>query len=200
MRDFGSASAAYLAARGGVMSRTLVWITAKNRTTGAAESLGLWTGDDHQDFSIGGVTRTYYGAGAMLSVDPITMQAGLVVRMQRMVLSALSPEVTQIFRGYDPRLAPVEIHRALFDLETHALIEEPHRVFLGWIEEAPIATPEIGGQATIEVTMASSARSMTRALAIKKSDSTQRMRGGDRFRRYIDVSGSVGVWWGEKRT
>jgi hypothetical protein len=127
------------------------------------------------------------------------MQTGLVVRMQRLTLSPLSPEVAQMLRGYDPRLAPVEIHRALFYPESRELVAEPRRVFKGWIDQAPITTPEIGGAAMAEVSLASAARALTIPLAAKKSDETQRRRGDDRFRRYADVSGQVEVWWGEAR-
>jgi len=127
------------------------------------------------------------------------MQTGLVVRMQRLTLSPLSPEVAQMLRGYDPRLAPVEIHRALFYPESRELVAEPRRVFKGWIDQAPITTPAIGGAAMAEVSLASAARALTIPLAAKKSDETQRRRGGDRFRRYADVSGQVEVWWGEAR-
>lgn len=47
--------------------------------------------------------------------------------------------------------------------------------------------------------MVSVATSLTRSLALKKSDEAQKRRSGDRFRRYSDVSGAVDVWWGEER-
>ena len=49
------------------------------------------------------------------------------------------------------------------------------------------------------VTLVSAARELTRRLALKKSDESQRRRSGDQFRQYADVSGEVGVWWGAKR-
>lgn len=199
MRSYDSTTGTYLGSRGGVIARSLVWVEAKNRTSGATETMGLWTGDDHQEFVIGGQTRLYFGAGNLLQLEPITMQTGLVVRMHKVTLSPLSPEVALLLRGYEPRLAPVEIHRALFWPESRDLIAAPHRVFRGWIDEVTIPTPEIGGAAQAEVTLASAARALTIPLALKKSDETQRLRGDDRFRRYADVSGAVDVWWGEAR-
>ena len=203
MRSFPPATAACLASRGAIVSRTLIWIRARNRISGAEEALGLWNGDDHQNFRIDGETRLYTGAGGLVSVDPLTMQSGLVVRMHRVSLSPLAGEVEQAIRGYDPRLAPVEIHRALFAADTRDLIDAPRRVFRGWIDAVQITTPAAGGTARCDVTLASSARALTRTLGLKKSDESQKLRSGpqgsDRFARYGDISGAVAVSWGEKK-
>lgn len=198
MRSFDPATAAAIAAPS-IVARALIWIRARDRVSGAEQALGLWTGDDSAQFTINGQSRSYAGAGALLSIDPIISQSGLLVRMSRITLSPLAPEVAQAIRGYDPRLAPVEIHRALFSPDTFNLVAEPHRVFSGWIDELVINTPEVGGEATVEVTLASSARALTRGLPIKKSDETQKRRSGDRFRRWADISAAVDVYWGELR-
>ena len=198
MQSFTETELAYLAS-GAIMARRLLWITARNRTTGAAETLGLWDGDDHQDFVIGGQTRTYFGAGGLIGFEPLVAQVGLAVRVHTAHLSPLTPEVAQVLRGYEPRLAPVEIHRALFWPDSHNLVATPRRVFKGQIDHVQITTPEIGGTAVAEVQMVSVAASLTRSLALKKSDEAQKRRSGDRFRRYSDVSGAVDVWWGEER-
>ncbi|MBW6506168.1 MAG: hypothetical protein K0B00_05375 [Rhodobacteraceae bacterium] len=199
MRTFGTTTSLYLASREGVMSRLLIWVRARNRATGAEEALGLWTGDDHRSFTIDGATRLYYGAGGVLGIEPITMQTGIVVRMHRVTLAPTAPEVAQALRTYDARLAPVEIHRAFFAPASGELIEAPHRVFKGWIDAISLPTPEVGGQGAVEVTLASSARALTKVLALKKSDESQRRRGDDRIRRYTDISGSVDVYWGETK-
>jgi len=199
MRSYSPATAAALASRAGLVAHVLVWASAKNRDTGAVEQIGFWTGDDHQDFTIDAEARSYFGAGGMLEIAPLVMQAGIVVRMQRLVLSPLAPEVAQLFRGYDARLAPVQIHRALFDPDTRDLVDTPHLLFRGWIDAASIVTPEAGGAAQIEVTLAGAARALTRSLPGKRSDEAQQRRAGDRFRRHVDVSGAVEVWWGARR-
>lgn len=198
MRTFDTATSTAMSAPG-IVARVLVWVRARDRSTGVEATLGLWNGDDTASITVGGVARTYYGAGALLGVDPIVYSAGVQVRMQRVSLSPLSPEVAQAIRGYEPRLAPVEIHRALFDPATMALVAEPHRMFKGWIDDVSITTPEIGGDAMCEVTLASAARALTRTLPLKKSDESQKLRSGDRFRRYADISAAVDVYWGEAR-
>ena len=199
MRTYDSPTSTYLAARAGTVIRILIWAEAKNRSTGLTETLGLWTGAEDRAFTIEGGARTYFGAGSVMQVPPITYSTGLAVRMQRLTLSPLAPAVGDLIRTYDCRFAPLQIHRALFSTGDGALIAEPHRVFKGFIDEAEVITPESGGEARCEVTVASSARLLTRTLAQKKSDATQQLRSGDRLRKYVEVSGSVDIWWGELR-
>lgn len=200
MRILDTASAEYLSANTGVASRHMVHVIGRNRDTDAQEALGLWQGDDHLTIAIGGVNRTYYGAGGLIGVEPIRAGIGLEVRMLQATLSPLTPEVALLLRGYDTRLAPAEVHRGLLSLETGQLIAEPIRVFRGWVDALKIRTGEVGGTGEATVTLASAARGLTRALTLTRSDTEMRRRNtGDRFRDYADIAGEVGVWWGEKR-
>ncbi|SDW78432.1 hypothetical protein [Roseicitreum antarcticum] len=199
-QDISATEIAYNAARAGQARHTLVYIWGRNRETGQIESIGFWTGDDHQSFVIDGETRTYFGAGAAIDIDDITGGVGLAVRYVTARL-AVVPEVAQAIRGYDPKLAPVEMHSAVFSLETNALVSEPRRIFKGEINEAPTPTPAIGGEAVFEIRCASSARALTRTLALKRSDAELRRRNpNDRFREYVSTSGIREVPWGEQPT
>lgn len=201
MRSMSPAIMTHLAARQGLHACLLVWISARNRDSGAMETIGFWTGADHQEFTINGQTRLYYGAGAPMEIPALITDIGLDVRTHRMTFSPLAPEVAQAIRGYDPRLAPIEMHRAYFWPDSHELVDAPERVFKGRIEKAPITTPAVGGQATCELSMVSSAHALTRTLALKKSDNALRERApDDGFRRHIDVTGQVETAWGEKRS
>ena len=200
MRIFDAPTAAALGGRGGIELHALFWIEAKSRATGLVEALGFWTGDDTQVFTIGGVARTYVGCGNALAVPPIVQRAGYVVQMQRVSLAGLQPEVVQALRVYDPRFAPVEIHRAVYDPQSCALVAEPHLMFRGTVDEVALPTPPKGGTAQADLTLASSARAGTQTLALRRSDEALRSRApGDGFRRYIAVSNVVPVWWGELR-
>ena len=199
MRDYGSATLTNLQARGGIVSRVLIWFSARNRSTNAVETMGLWTGADHETITINAASRLYYGAGNVVELPQLTFQAGLAVRIHRLGLSPLTPEVMQLIRGYDVRFAPVDIHRALYSTDTRLLIEEPHRLLTGFIDEVDLGTPAVGGTSSCVLGIATSARVLTQNLALKKSDETQRLRSGDRIRRWGDVSGSVEVWWGATR-
>lgn len=187
-------------ASGAVVPRWLAWLSARNRVDGLTETVGLWTGDDVRTFTIDGEARVYHGAGAMIGLGEIVYEAGLNVQMQRLTLAILTPEVEAAIRSYDPRLAPVEVHLALFDPETNALIGT-ERMIKGTVDSAPINEAPRGSNAdaVCEITIATSTRSGTRTLASKKSDSSQKERdANDRGREYADISGEVRVTWGEE--
>lgn len=199
MRIFDTATATALAS-GAVELHALVWITGRNRATGLPESIGFWSGDDVAEFTIGGQARTYYGAGNALEVDPIILEAGYSARSQRLRLGALTDEVILALRGYDPKFAPVEIHRAVFDPVTVQLVAPPHAVFRGFVDDVSLPRPEVGGVEVADLALVSSAVDGTRGLTLRKSDEALQARWpGDGFRRYISVSAVVPVWWGELR-
>ncbi|MDB5658308.1 MAG: hypothetical protein JWS10_923 [Cypionkella sp.] len=199
MRSYTSPELAYLQARDSWKARGLFWVRPRDRATGLRAGMGFWTGEEDAVFVIGGEERLYRGGGALKSIDPIVMQSGLVVRMQRVSLSPLFDEVNMLLRGMDAWRAPSEIHRAFFDPITNALIATPKRLWKGVIDKAPIQTPAIGGESKVDVILASAAESLTHGLTLTRSDAVQSLRGGDRFYRYKDVSGAVSCSWGEKR-
>lgn len=198
MRSLDPAVAAHRASRAATHAEILVWVSARNRGTGATEALGLWTGADHETFTIGGQARTYYGAGAVLDVPDIEAATGLEVRSYEIGLSAISPEVEMLLRGYDPRQAPVEMHRAEYDTDGN-LLAAPERIFKGWVDGTPIITPPVGGVAAASLRIVSNARMLTRYGAGTKSDEAQQRRSGDRFRRYGSIAGEVEVVWGAEK-
>jgi hypothetical protein len=194
-----AAEANYNAARAGQVRETLVWLRPRDRVTGARVDVGFWTGRDDRSFVINGQTRSYFGAGAALDCDDIPGGVGLDVRYISVRLGVVD-EVEQAIRGYDAKLAPVEIHTAAFDLATRALIAGPRRIFLGTVNESPIPTPVEGGGAEIELRLASAARALTRTVPLFKSDAEMRRRNPtDRFREYVSTAGIRQVAWGEDR-
>ena len=197
MKTISGTLSAYLAT-GSIEARTLFWMTVKDRSTGSPVTFGFWNGDDDQNFTINSVSRLYYGAGAIALPEPLTYQVGLAVGTYSLEIASLSAEVQSALRTYDPRLAPVEIHRAFFNTDSKVLIEEPMRVFKGQIDEAPLGTPELNGTASATITMSSSAVFLTRSLTQTKSESMQRLRSDDRFFRWTDITGQVSVSWGSK--
>ena len=199
MRNLPVAVADHLAARRTIMTEILIWLGGKDRTSGALEHIGLWTGVDHQQIAIEGQARTYYGAGGLIGMEPVTQRAGLEVRQHRVSVSPLAPEVVEALRVYDPRLAPVEIHEWHFSPGTQAPLADPIRIFKGNIIAAPITTPAEGGEATCEITVVSAAWALTRSLTLKRSHAALTARNpGDGFRRYGDISGAVDTAWGER--
>lgn len=197
MRSYSPSTAAIMVARSPLHAQALVWIEARNRTTGAIETVGLWTGDDHRDFVIGTETRTYFGAGALLNVDPIRRQSGLQARTQKATLSGIPPEVQLALRGYNVRHAPIEVHRAMFDPLTLVLADAPHRVFRGYVDRLRFVTPKKGEAATAELELASAARALATPLSRKRSDASLRAHApDDAFRQYASQADAVETRWG----
>jgi len=200
MRSYSSNTLAYFQSRDGFNMHVLIWISARNRVSGATETIGFWTGEEDRDFFIGGVTRSYIALGPLMELLPVTMEKGLAVRMHRLSVAACSPEVLTALAVYDAAFAPVEAHRACYSVTTGALVAEPHLLTKGTLDHAPIPTPEIGGEAAVEASFSSAARSLTKPLTLTKSDDVQKARSNDRFRRYQVISGQVQVAWGEERS
>lgn len=199
MRIYDTATGAYYAARAGTIAHQLVWIEARDRITGDTETVGLWSGEENRQFVIDGEPRTYFGAGGLLKPDPITAAAGLAVRTYQVKLAAIAPEVEDLVKGYETRFAPVAVHRALYYPATRALVGAPHRVFKGFVNDITFPREKRGGLPACKLDLASETRALTRALGATKSDESQQARGGDRIRRFSDISGAVSVYWGEKR-
>lgn len=199
MRSYDAGTSSFLGDRSGLVAHRLIWITARNTATTLLESIGLWSGEDTVTLTVDSASRTYTGAGGVLQVEPIVAGKGLDVRITQMQLAAVAPEVEDLVKGYDTRFAPVEIHRAIFDAQTRDLVGAPHRVFRGMIDSIEFPTSEPGGLPACIVSVVSETRVLTRTLAQKKSDESFKAGGGDGFRKYADVSGSVPVFWGERK-
>lgn len=202
-----AAEYAHLAARGPRRAAVLIWLTAVNRRTRAPEAMGFWTGADHREFVVDGLTRPYFGAGGLIQLDPLRSVIGTDVQQTSATLHLPTPEIEMAVRGYDLRLAPVEIHRALFDPVSLAVIGITRR-FVGEVDQIDISEPTVSADGTVspgacKVTMVGSARAGTRPLSLKKSNASQRLRllpsgQPDAFAQYADISGAVPLKWGVK--
>ncbi|MCI5097531.1 MAG: hypothetical protein MRY77_14545 [Rhodobacteraceae bacterium] len=175
----------------------LVWLTALDRETDEVHRIGFWTGADHTEFTINGETRTYYGAGSILEVDPVKLSTGLEVRTQRVRFSQVAPELLQAVRLYDPRHQPLEVHRAFFDPLSELLIDAPVQCLSGFTDRIRVNTPAEGRDGSIELTIATAARALTRALGRKRSHASLSGRSpDDKFRQYASMAERVEVKWG----
>jgi hypothetical protein len=198
MKDLDPALIAHLASREQINSQIMVWFSAVQKVGGAAAPWGVWTGEDDRTFVIDGVSRTYYGGGAMGEPGSLTFEAGYVVRVQRVALSHKHPDVAAALAATHIRLRAVDLHQVHLVPGSHDMVAEPLLRFQGEVESLtrPRLAQGAGGMA--EVQLASSARAMTRPVDITKSDATlQAVHPGDVFRRYNAISGTVSVAWGE---
>lgn len=144
------------------------------------------------------VSRTFYGEDApIVAMDPIPMKIGLTVDTTTVVLNQLHPAVLDMVRGHDCRGALVQIHRGYLDPSSMLLAAAPRIRRLGFVNGAPIETPKAGGRGGVSLRITSVTRELTRSNSAKRSDEQQRLRSGDRFRRYGGIT-SYDYWWGEK--
>lgn len=197
MRSYTAAELAVLQSRGPHVAKGLLWVSARNRTTDAIETIGLWNGDDDQSFTINGENRVYFGASQIMGLDPIAMSVGLVIRSQRIRLVSFSPQVRQMVLQYDVGMARAEIHRAMFYADTRALVAEPRRVWKGFVDKIPLPTAALDGEAPAELQLVSAARALTKGLTLTYSHKVLRQRApDDDFLKYATISGVVRSPWG----
>jgi hypothetical protein len=197
-REISPAEQALRDGRQATHDRLLLWFRPLHPATGERVDFGLWAGDDHETITVDGAPRLYFGAGTILSTDPVESVVGLDVRMWRAELTDLTAEVATLLQGYEARFAPIEVHLSVHDPVTRARVAV-RRVFRGWVDTVEIVRPEEGGSGRATVDCASAMRAMTRTLPQTKSEASMRLRSAtDRFGEY---RGAVGQWetpWGEK--
>lgn len=200
---YDQASSDLLTGGGGRRPDVLIWITARNRDTGAAETIGFWSGEDNRTITIGGEPRDYIGAGAVLSVGNITYAQGQDIMRWQFRLASVRPEVRTAFLSYEPRGAGVEAHQLLRAPVSHAFVGTPRRIFLGEIEDVKPVRAAVTEPSDVTFSCASVQREMTRTLSLTKSDEDQSRRqnplGPDRGRKYAVLTGTRRVSWGEKQ-
>jgi hypothetical protein len=192
----------YLNTTDAIHADILIYIKARDFTTNAVVNFGFWTGDDHQTFTIGGASRLYYGAGALADVESeaFRYEMGLDVLTWTFEGSMGAPEFENMVRGYNLTLAECEVHRAVWNHETNQLVEEPHAVWVGRVQSAPIVD-DADGATRCRVVVISNAIDLTLTRPETRSDAFYRQnRSGDRIFRHVDISRSntASTAWGVK--
>lgn len=202
MRTISGAESSALAQRS-VALRDLVWITAKDRTTGSAQSVGFWNDVGTVTLSVidpltgASVARTFVGAGSLLGIDDIAASADLSIKQITVRLSGVNATVAQAVRGYDPRLAPIQIHRLIINPASGAPYAAARARFVGFVERVDIIDPPPGGQGLVTVTAVSQLRELTRANPDMTSSESQKLRlGTDRFLEFANDVSKWRIMWG----
>jgi len=204
MRAYDPATLSHAASASGLVAQILLWVEARDPAVQPAP-VGLWTGEDDRSITVAGQSRPYEGAGELLAIEPITYRQGLDVRLHKMVLSGLGGDTEALLSGTDARLAPADLYRVIMDVSTREIVGSPHRLIRGWVNELIINTGQISdkaggqdaGKSTVELTLATSARALTKSLALKYADATQQANApGDGFFRWAAISGQAQVKWG----
>lgn len=204
MRDLTSEELAAYAART-IITRDLIFVTPKDFSTGDLTNFGFWngTGDVSLDV-IDGITqvtttRNFTARGAVLDVADIQITDSLQAVSATVTLSQLNSDVENAIRGYDMRGAPIQIYRALFDTANPRALVKPARCrYAGFVNTAPMATPPIGGAAALTLNCVGCTVELTRSNTDLRSDESQQRRyAGDRFFRWVGVTGQVKIFWGQ---
>lgn len=165
----------------------------------------FWTGEDDvttnvisaQDGSTD--SRNFVGGGALpeSGVPAIVDAIGLEARAFTFELNHIHSAVQDMVRIPGAiRLAVAEVHRGLLDPSTWTLVSTPYPRFLGRVDGAALETPAVGGTGAVRLMLIGDTIDLTRTNPALKSDESQKLRSGDRFRRYADAAGAVEVWWG----
>lgn len=193
--------------RAGIHFDWLIWAETRNRTTGAIEAGGIWTGGLDQTFNVPGTpgTRIYRGAGLVASLDPINYTAGVDnIQSQSITLNGVSGAVRDMILYYDAKQAVVELHRLHRPPATHLLGSATfiELAFAGNIDEVEFSRDasdlRVGGSRwTCNIRLMSASRMGTRTLQLKKSDASHKLAfPTDAGRKYSSSKAKV-VWMGE---
>lgn len=203
-RQVNAAAQAVRARRIGTIERKLLWVAAKNRSTGAIEAIGLWDGADDEIITVPDMftglaqSRMFYGAGSLLDVGEVSYAAGLNIRAMTVTLSPLSVAVKDAFRAYDARGALAQVWRRTLDPVTRRPVGV-EGWFKGFINRAPFERAAVGGESSLSVEIVSTARTLTITSGLMKSDQAQRARSpGDAFRQHKAAISTVVTPWGSK--
>lgn len=183
-----------LAARAGFDLRWLFHLTVKDRTTGEAVRVGMWTGKTAREFDIGAGPEVFAGMFGALVPPVISSEPGNFIRKTEVRFVGLTDTAKNVLQGYEPRLAPATLWQVLFDTDGNFV--DQRRRFKGFVNEAPQFPPAVNGVSSATVSLVSTARRGTGAISAKKSDGMQQRRGGDRFRRYGSLGQVVSDVWG----
>lgn len=175
---------------------------------GEAAVFGYWTGEDNVAVNVvpaGAVTpvsRNFLGGATLLDVPAIVDAIGLEARSVTFGLDHISKAVgspMDMVFGHNVRVARVELHRGVFDPETWNLVADPHLLFAGRVDGASVDDAAAGGEGGLSLNAIGDAIDLTRTSPAMESDEQQRLRDGDRFRRWGDTAGQIDRWWGTVR-
>lgn len=206
MRAISTANQAALAARA-LVARDFLWIVARERDTGDPVSVGFWSDIENVSSvpvinpdTLTTVTRSYYGAGGLISIDDIPAVSTIQVQDVHIRMSQLDEQVANAIRLYDVKQARVEIHRGLFDPISRQLVAPAMVRFVGFVNLVQILTGEENTDGYVDITCVSHTQELTRSNPATRSHADQQTRSaGDDF--FMDAA-VVGDWefqWGEER-
>jgi hypothetical protein len=186
-----------------LVARDFLWFIVRDRTTNAQVFDGYWSGvgditADVIDPETGGtVSRSWFGAGGLISIDDIPLLSTLTVQTVAIRLGQCSDRVNDLMRTYDCKQGTVQVFRGLYNPDTRVMVSPAYPRFVGFIDEAPIKTPKENEQGDVTLTCTAHTSELTRANAEMRSDASQKLRSAtDNFFQDAAVVGSWQHFWG----
>lgn len=192
-----------LGRRRGVGAFALFWFTARRKSDGVQESLGLWTGDGPIVLPFGAAQRTYHGP-AVVRAGRIRASLGLQVPEVTLELANLAVEVEVLLRNYEVRGAEVEIHTLLSDVATGQAIAAPFLRFRGRVDglgfaQSPVNEQGVATVAASVVLLPGIERLRVPLQAFRSDADQQAVHPGDRFFRHAATAAIAEVVVGERK-
>lgn len=187
-----------------LLARDFLWIVARDRASGNPVSVGFWS--DLQTVVVpvvdpdtnNNVTREYYGAAGLVSIDDIPALSNVTVQTIGVRLSQLDEQVEQALKLYDVKQARIEIHRGLLDPKSRALVAPALCRFVGFVDTVEVRTPTENNTGLVTLTCTSHTQELMRSNPATRSHEDQKLRApGDGF--YLDA-GVASTWsrhWGQ---
>lgn len=186
-----------------IVFRDFLWLIARNRSTGNPYPYGFWSDAGSvtvqviNPLSQQAVTRSFEGAGTLISISDIPAVSNLTVQNITIEMSQISPAVAAVVRGYDLKQARVEVFSGYFDPSTRALLEPAFCRFQGFVDQSEIRTPKEGEAGSIVLTCNSHLAELTRSNPDTRSHATQLHRSSsDGFFQDVAAVGEWNVEWG----
>jgi hypothetical protein len=188
-----------------LVARDFLWVIARDRTDGSPVALGAWSDVGDITASVidpltgGSVSRSFTGAGTLVSISDIPLVQGITVQQITVTLSQVNAAVNDFVRTYDCKQAQVQVFRGLFDTDTRELVAPATPRFSGFIDAAPITTPAEGNEGSVTFTCTSNTQELTRSNSDTSSDASQRLRSStDNFFQDVAVVGDWQFFWGKQ--
>lgn len=189
----------------GLVPRKLLSVTGREWSGNSiAAEMSFWTGDENVEMTVvSGLNglpsaRLFHGA-VELRVGSIPRVSDLTIQTITVSLNIFADPVAQLVRGYDIRLAKIEIWDMLLDTTSRLPVSPPELVFLGEVDGSPVSVPEVGGEGSVEIKCVSDAISMlARKNYTKSSYEAQKLRGGDEWGKYANTVKTWRIPWGQK--
>jgi hypothetical protein len=129
----------------------------------------------------------------------VVATAELSVREIVIRLSGVDATVANAVRGYDARLAPIQIYRLMLNPASGAPIAAARARFVGIVDRITINDPRRGGRGNVVLQAVNQLRELSRANPDMTSDDSQKDRAEPTTDRFYEYTNQIANWtiaWG----